>query len=96
MHRHVSCREVPPHHRGRQIRLVGDGRLLSEAVSVPAAGASPEDERYLLTVVSDPHADASRLLVPDAPNVKAAPIAMVHLPCRGHRGHPRSLAADLA
>ncbi|MFE9657838.1 carotenoid oxygenase family protein [Micromonospora sp. NPDC006431] len=42
---------------------VGTGVPPSEAVFVPAAGASNEDDGYVLTVVSDLNRDASS--VPD-------------------------------
>ncbi|MFD3806414.1 carotenoid oxygenase family protein [Streptomyces sp. NPDC058619] len=74
----------------RSLRPFGTGQLPSEAVFVPAAGdaeagaagAGAEDAGYLLTVVSDLNADASRLLVLDASDLGAAPVATVHLPRR--------------
>ncbi|HEX2315305.1 MAG TPA: carotenoid oxygenase family protein [Thermomonospora sp.] len=78
----------------RQILPVGDGRLPSEAVFVPAADATGEDEGYLLTVVSDLHADASRLLVLDATDLRRAPVATVHLPRRVVAGIHGSWIAD--
>ncbi|WP_326763491.1 carotenoid oxygenase family protein [Streptomyces sp. NBC_01591] len=62
----------------RRIHRVGDARLPSEAVFVPAARATREDDGYLLTVVSDLKQDASRLLVLDASGLDR--IATVHLP----------------
>ncbi|MFJ9522036.1 carotenoid oxygenase family protein [Kitasatospora sp. NPDC101801] len=66
----------------RQLRPVGVGQLPSEAVFVPAAGATDEDAGYLLTVVGDLNADASRLLVLDASDLALPPVATVHLPRR--------------
>ncbi|MCY0949621.1 carotenoid oxygenase family protein [Streptomyces sp. H27-S2] len=67
----------------RSLLPFGTGQLPSEAVFVPAAGgAGAEDAGYLLTVVSDLTADASRLLVLDASDLGAAPVATVHLPRR--------------
>ncbi|MEW1569865.1 carotenoid oxygenase family protein, partial [Streptomyces sp. NPDC093509] len=66
----------------RQLLPVGTGQLPSEAVFVPATDASDEDAGYLLTVVSDLNADASRLLVLDASDLSLAPVATVHLPRR--------------
>ncbi|MFJ6633628.1 carotenoid oxygenase family protein [Streptomyces sp. NPDC091376] len=66
----------------RQLLPVGNGQLPSEAVFVPAAGASDEDAGYLLTVVSDLNADASRMLVLDASDLSLPPVATVHLPRR--------------
>ncbi|MFH7594370.1 carotenoid oxygenase family protein [Streptomyces racemochromogenes] len=65
---------------GRRIHQAGDARLPSEAVFVPAAGATREDDGYLLTVVSDLKQDASQLLVLDAAGLDT--IATVHLPRR--------------
>ncbi|AUY52761.1 carotenoid oxygenase family protein [Streptomyces sp. CB01881] len=66
----------------RQLLPVGTGQLPSEAVFVPAGGAGGEDAGYLLTVVSDLNADASRLLVLDASDLSLPPVATVHLPRR--------------
>jgi carotenoid cleavage dioxygenase len=59
-----------------------------EAVFAPAAGASREDDGYLLTIVSDVVADASQLLVMDATDLRL--LAAVELPQRvpaGIHGH---------
>ncbi|MFJ6718444.1 carotenoid oxygenase family protein [Streptomyces sp. NPDC091259] len=64
----------------RRVHEAGDARLPSEAVFVPAAGATREDDGYLLTVVSDLKQDSSRLLVLDASGLD--PIAAVQLPRR--------------
>ncbi|MEV4613570.1 carotenoid oxygenase family protein [Kitasatospora sp. NPDC049258] len=66
----------------RQLRPVGTGQLPSEAVFVAAADGADEDAGYLLTVVSDLNADASRLLVLDASDLSLPPVATVHLPRR--------------
>ncbi|MFD0345212.1 carotenoid oxygenase family protein [Kitasatospora aburaviensis] len=68
----------------RRIRPIGDARMPSEALFVPAAGATGEDEGYLLTVVSDLKQDASQLLVLDATGLDR--IATVHLPHRVSAG----------
>jgi carotenoid cleavage dioxygenase-like enzyme len=81
---------------GRQILPVGEGRLLSEAVFVPAAGATAEDDGYLLTVVSDLGADASQLLVLDATDPARTPVATVHLPRRVPAGIHGSWVPDSA
>ncbi|WP_229399279.1 carotenoid oxygenase family protein [Micromonospora okii] len=66
----------------RQILDVGAGVLPSEAVFVPAADATREDDGYLLTVTSDLGRDASSLLVLDASDLRRAPIATIRLPRR--------------
>ncbi|MDQ0945952.1 carotenoid oxygenase family protein [Streptomyces sp. V1I1] len=81
---------------GRQILPMGEGRLLSEAVFVPAAGATAEDDGYLLTVVSDLGADASQLLVLDATDPARTPVATVHLPRRVPAGIHGSWVPDSA
>lgn len=76
----------------RRIHQVGDARLPSEAVFVPAAGATREDDGYLLTVVSDLKQDASQLLVLDASGLDR--IATVHLPRRVTAGIHGSWVPD--
>ncbi|MGW8378916.1 carotenoid oxygenase family protein [Streptomyces sp. ODS28] len=64
----------------RRVYEAGPGRHAGEAVFVPAAQATAEDEGYLLSIVSDLRANASQLLVLDARNL--TPVAEVHLPRR--------------
>ncbi|GAA2291641.1 carotenoid oxygenase family protein [Nonomuraea roseoviolacea subsp. roseoviolacea] len=74
----------------RQLFSHGADRLPGEAVFVPAAGGTREDDGYLLTIVSDLRADASQLLVLDASDLTAEPVATVELPRRvpaGIHGH---------
>ncbi|MFE2728691.1 carotenoid oxygenase family protein [Kitasatospora sp. NPDC059327] len=66
----------------RRLRPFGTGRLPSEAVFVPAEGATEEDAGYLLTVVGDLNTGTSDLLVLDAAELSAPPIATVRLPRR--------------
>ncbi|GAA5066578.1 carotenoid oxygenase family protein [Nocardia callitridis] len=58
----------------------GPDRHAGEAVFVPAAGATAEDDGYLLSIVSDLRANAAQLLVLNA--VDLSPVATVHLPRR--------------
>ncbi|KMS89136.1 MULTISPECIES: carotenoid oxygenase family protein [Streptomyces] len=78
----------------RRVRPTGDARLPSEAVFVPAAGGTAEDDGYLLTVVSDLKQDASRLLVLDA--VGLGQVAAVDLPRRVTAGIHGSWIPDSA
>ncbi|RSS50204.1 carotenoid oxygenase family protein, partial [Streptomyces sp. WAC06614] len=78
----------------RRILQVGDARMPSEAVFVPAAGATDEDDGYLLTVVSDLKQDASQLLVLDAAGLDT--VATVHLPRRVVAGIHGSWVPDSA
>ncbi|WP_433677838.1 carotenoid oxygenase family protein [Nocardia sp. CA-119907] len=73
----------------RQLFAHGPARMPGEAVFAPAAGATREDDGYLLTIVSDIEADASQLLILDASDL-SEPIAAVDLPQRvpaGIHGH---------
>jgi carotenoid cleavage dioxygenase len=58
---------------------VGAYRSASEPVFVPAAPDSGEDEGWVLSVVYDPTRDASDLIVIDASDFTAPPVATVHL-----------------
>ncbi|MEU9254907.1 carotenoid oxygenase family protein [Streptomyces sp. NPDC048270] len=78
----------------RRIHRAGDARLPGEAVFVPAARATCEDDGYLLTVVSDLKQDASQLLVLDASGLDR--IATVHLPHRVSAGVHGSWVPDSA
>lgn len=82
------------HSGTRQVLPVGTGVLPSEAVFVPAAGATNEDDGYLLTVVSDLNRDASSLLVLDASDLGRAPVATVRLPRRVTAGIHGSWITD--
>jgi carotenoid cleavage dioxygenase len=61
---------------------VGTGRLASEAVFVPASPDAAEDEGWLLAPVYDRATDRSDVVVVDAQDVTAPPVATVHLPVR--------------
>jgi carotenoid cleavage dioxygenase-like enzyme len=61
---------------------LGPGRMPGETVIVPADGGTAEDDGYLLTVVSDLATDASELLVLDARDPAAEPVATITLPRR--------------
>ena len=64
---------------GRQIGVTGADRLPGEAVFVPAEGGTAEDDGYLLTIVSDTVRRTSELVVLDARDVTAPPVATVEL-----------------
>ena len=65
-----------------QVHDVGTGRLASEAVFVPASPDAAEDEGWLLAPVYDRATDRSDVVVIDAQDVTAPPVATVHLPVR--------------
>jgi carotenoid cleavage dioxygenase-like enzyme len=59
---------------------LGRGCIPGEPVFVPAAGATAEDDGYLMTYVYDASSDTSRLIVMDAATMDDSPIATVELP----------------
>lgn len=61
---------------------VGPGRMPSEAVFVPAGPHAAEDDGFLLAPVYDRATDRSDVVVLDARDVAAAPLATIHLPVR--------------
>jgi len=65
-----------------QAHEVGPGRTVDEAVFVPRAPDSAEDDGWLLAVVHDAGSDRSEVLVLDAREPAAPPVAVVHLPVR--------------
>lgn len=71
-----------------------NGRTGSEAVFVPAANGSSEDDGYLISYVHDPVTDKSDLIILDAKNMENDPIAVIHLPARVPAGFHGSWIAD--
>lgn len=67
--------EVTAHH-------FGAGRVTQEPVFVARPGAEGEEDGWTLSVVYDGNTDRSELVVLDAADVGAAPLARVHLPRR--------------
>jgi carotenoid cleavage dioxygenase-like enzyme len=60
----------------------GGGRFGGECVFVPKSGGKTEDDGWLLTYLFDKAADKSELVILDAADLKAKPVAQVHLPTR--------------
>jgi carotenoid cleavage dioxygenase-like enzyme len=60
----------------------GQGRFGGEGVFVPRPDGKNEDDGWVLTIVYDKAADRSELLVMDAADFMAKPLARVHLPTR--------------
>jgi carotenoid cleavage dioxygenase len=75
---------------------VGQGRLPGEAVFVPAAGGSVEDDGFLMTYVFDAATDTSEFLIFDASSMSAEPVAAVHLPRVPFGFHGNWVAASVA
>jgi len=59
---------------------IGRGRMPGEAVFVPAAGGTSEDDGYLMTYVYDAATNESEFVIHDASTMSAEPVATVHLP----------------
>ena len=69
--------------RGRcDVIGVGAGRVPAEPVFVPAGPTSAEHDGYLMTYVYDCHRDGSDLVILDAADPSAKPIAVVELDVR--------------
>lgn len=62
--------------------LYGDGRFGGEGVFVPNPDGTGEDAGWLLNYVFDKAAGKSELVVTDATDMTAKPVARIHLPTR--------------
>ncbi|NNH68662.1 9-cis-epoxycarotenoid dioxygenase [Nocardia uniformis] len=69
------------HTGGRTTHDFGAGRVPAEAVFAPA-NENPGGEGYLMTYVYDAASDGSDLVILDATDLAAKPLATVHLPRR--------------
>lgn len=67
---------------GDQRYEYGDNRFGSEPCIALRAGATEEDDGYLLTYVTDMNDSSSECLILDARDVAAGPIARIKLPAR--------------
>ena len=61
---------------------MGSGRVVGEVVFVPAADDAGEDDGWLVGYVYDRATDRSELVILDAHDIGADPVARVHLPTR--------------
>jgi carotenoid cleavage dioxygenase-like enzyme len=78
-----------------ELHSAGPGRNPGEPVFVTAAGADPDsDEGYVMTFVYDGPTDKSELVIADASNFTAPPIARVKLPQRVPFGFHGSWISD--
>ena len=64
----------------RQLRTFAPEQLPSEAVYVAGTGATDEDAGYHFTVISSGDQSPAELLVLDATDIAAEPVAVVELP----------------
>eukprot|EP00850_Spirogloea_muscicola_P008324 SM000044S15971 [mRNA] locus=s44:376218:379494:+ [translate_table: standard] len=65
-----------------ELHSLGPGRCCSEAVFVPAEGATAEDDGWLVTYVFDKELGESEVVIVDAQNMGGAPAARLRLPQR--------------
>jgi carotenoid cleavage dioxygenase len=61
---------------------LGKGTRGAEPVFVPAASGSGEDEGWVMSLVHSETTGKSRLIIVDAQNFSASPVATVELPFR--------------
>jgi len=69
----------------RSLHRFGPGRYPGEFVFVPASLSSAEDEGWLIGLVIDAAAETTDLVILDAQDFAAEPLAQIHLP---HRAPP--------
>ncbi|MFI2027622.1 carotenoid oxygenase family protein [Streptomyces buecherae] len=72
----------------------GAGRVTQEPTFVARPGATAEDDGWILSVVHDGNTGRGELVVLDAADVTAAPVARVHLPRRVPFGFHGNWIAD--
>src|SRR5207249_4329157 len=67
---------------GQDRHWFGPGRWGSEAPFAPRPGTGAEDDGYLVSFVHDENEDRSEVVVLDATDLSAGPVARVLLPAR--------------
>jgi carotenoid cleavage dioxygenase len=65
---------------GRSVHWFGPGRWGSEAAFAPRAGATAEDDGYLVSIVRDEREGATEAVVLDAASLERGPLARVRVP----------------
>jgi len=79
-HRHLSSIVKVDHHRASSsAHEFGAGNVAGEPIFVPRSSDSAEDDGWLLSVVYSATEHRSRLVVLDARDVEAEPVAVAHL-----------------
>ena len=73
---------------------LGDGTRGAEPVFVPATNAKEDDEGWVLSLVHSETTGKSRLIIVDAQNFAAPPVAMIELPFRVPYGAHGNWVAD--
>ncbi|MCS5637531.1 MAG: carotenoid oxygenase family protein [Myxococcota bacterium] len=80
-----------------EMRELGDGIGVAEAVFAPAAGSDPDsDEGWLMSYIYDESSGKSELQIVDATNFTGAPVARIKLPQRVPFGFHGSWVPDPA
>ncbi|MED5262378.1 MAG: carotenoid oxygenase family protein [Myxococcota bacterium] len=78
----------------KEIHAFPAGHEPGESVFIPAEGGSAEDDGYTMTYVWKPETDTSYLVILDASNISAKPIAEIHIPRRVVSGFHSSWIPD--
>ena len=73
---------------------LGDGVRGAEPVFAPASPDAGEDEGWVISLTHDTNSDESRLIIVDAQNFSAPPVATIHLPRRVPYGAHGSWVPD--
>ena len=73
---------------------LGDGVRGAEPVFAPASPDAGEDEGWIISLTHDTTSDESRLIIVDAQNFSAPPVATIHLPRRVPYGAHGSWVPD--
>ena len=66
----------------RTVRDFGPSKVPGEFVFVPASAQAPEGHGWLMGYVIDTASGSTDLVILDAQNIAAEPVATVHIPCR--------------
>jgi carotenoid cleavage dioxygenase len=80
----------------KEVHKFPTGHEPGESVFVPRDGGASEDDGYLMTFVWNPETDASYMVILDAANVSAEPLAEIHIPRRVVSGFHSSWIPDRA
>jgi carotenoid cleavage dioxygenase-like enzyme len=75
---------------------LGDGVRGAEPVFAEAVEGGGEDDGWVVTLIHDTVSDESRLIIVDAQNFSAPPVATIHLPRRVPYGAHGTWVADRA
>lgn len=77
-----------------QVHDFGADRITGEAVMIPASDTAAEDDGWLLSYVYNKSTNKSDVVILDAADIAAEPVATIHLPVRVPFGFHGSWMAD--